>query len=98
MVMNEAGTVVQETEYFPFGLAIPKTAGSNKYLYNGKEKQPETGFLDYSARQYDATIGRWMVVDRFSEKYLEYSPYQYAGDNPIKYVDESRTMMLIINR
>jgi hypothetical protein len=23
MVMNETGTMVQETEYFPFGLAIP---------------------------------------------------------------------------
>jgi len=36
MVMNEAGIMVQETGYFAFGLAIPKTAGSNKYLYNGK--------------------------------------------------------------
>ncbi|WP_215239420.1 hypothetical protein [Dyadobacter helix] len=54
--------MVQETEYMPFGLAIPRAAGTNKYpggvpLYNGKEKQPETGLLDYRARQYDPTIG-----------------------------------------
>jgi RHS repeat-associated protein len=47
----------------PFGLAIEKTPGANKYLYNGKGKQPETGFLDYGARQYDPSIARWMVVD-----------------------------------
>jgi hypothetical protein len=41
MVMNEAGTMVQETEYFSFGLAIARTSGSNKYLYNGTELQPE---------------------------------------------------------
>jgi hypothetical protein len=41
MVMNEPGTPTQETEYFPFGLAIPKVAGTS--LYNGKEKQPEAG-------------------------------------------------------
>jgi RHS repeat-associated protein len=85
--MNVAGTIVQESEYMPFGLAIPRTAGANKYLYNGKEKQPETGWLDYGARQYDASIGRWMVVDPLAEKTLSFSPYAYANDNPISMVD-----------
>jgi hypothetical protein len=31
----------RKTEYFQFGLAIPRIPGSNKYLCNGKEKQPE---------------------------------------------------------
>ncbi|MDQ1086543.1 DUF6443 domain-containing protein [Siphonobacter sp. SORGH_AS_1065] len=38
MVMNEGGTIIQETEYFAFGLSIAKTVGPNKYLYNEKEK------------------------------------------------------------
>jgi RHS repeat-associated protein len=87
VVINEAGVVVQETEYFPFGLEIPTTAGANKYLYNGKEKQPETGYLDYGARQFDPSIGRWMVVDRFSEKFINASPYQNALNNPISNID-----------
>jgi RHS repeat-associated protein len=87
MVMNEAGTMTQETEYFSFGLGIPKIAGTNKYLYNGKEKQPETGWLDYGARQYDASIGRWMVVDPLADVSRRWSPYNYGYDNPALNVD-----------
>jgi RHS repeat-associated protein len=59
-------------------------ASDNKYLYNGKEKQELTDWLDYGARIYDPSLGRWHCVDPL-EQY--HSPYNYAGNNPINNVD-----------
>jgi RHS repeat-associated protein len=56
-------------------------------LYNGKELQEETGNYDYGWRRYDPAIGRFFTQDRFSEKYYDFSPYQYAANNPIKFID-----------
>ena len=81
-------TVTQTTNYYPFGLATTTTGTSkNKYLYNGKEIQPSNGYYDYGARMYDASVGRWFVVDALAEKYFKYAPYIYTLNNPIKYID-----------
>jgi RHS repeat-associated protein len=42
---------------------------------------------DYGARNYDPTLGRWENVDNMAEKYHSNSPYVYANNNPIIYVD-----------
>ncbi|HEY4785682.1 MAG TPA: RHS repeat-associated core domain-containing protein, partial [Bacteroidales bacterium] len=94
VVFNSSGTIEQSTDYYPFGLAFQNNnLDVNKYLYNGKELQDETlggtflGWLDYGARFYDPQIARWHVQDRFAEKCLNLSPYQYATNNPILFID-----------
>lgn len=36
---------------------------------------------------YDATLGRFMKTDRFLEKYVSLSPYQYGANNPVNNID-----------
>ena len=85
--------VVQSDEYYPFGLTFNsyqrENSTPNQYLYNGKEEQNELGlgWLDYGMRMYHPEIGRFFTQDRFADKYHALSPYSYAANNPILYVD-----------
>ena len=66
-----------------------KCSGTYKYKYNGKELQDELGLniYDYGWRDYDPAIGRFIKMDRFSEKYYDVNPYQYCVNNPIRFID-----------
>ncbi|QKJ30366.1 RHS repeat-associated core domain-containing protein [Mucilaginibacter mali] len=84
-------TVLQEDEYYSFGLrhGLYDASNNNRYLYNGKEIQTDlANQYDYGARFYDPVIGRWTSVDPLVEAGQEFgSPYGYVFDDPVKNTD-----------
>ena len=89
VVINKDGGVVETNHYYPFGGVFASTGNVQPYKYNGKELDTKKGlnWYDYGARHYDASLGRWFVVDPLAEKMNAWSPYAYCLNNPIRLID-----------
>ncbi|MGK6344270.1 DUF6443 domain-containing protein [Chryseobacterium sp. DT-3] len=90
--LSGSAEALEENNYYAFGLkheGYNVLAGNTSYTYgyNGKELQKETGWGDYGARMYMADIGRWGVIDPLAEQMRRYSPYNYAFNNPVSFID-----------
>ncbi len=80
-------TQIQTNDYTAFGVAISSDVSKNKYLYNGKELQDGTNWLDYGARMYYPELGRWMTIDPLADAMAHTSPYAYVYNNPVSFID-----------
>lgn len=93
MVFDHLGKIVETNDFEPFGNRIDNpnsVLSSNRYRFSGKEEQttgPESGLLDFGARMYNPTLGRWMAIDPLAEKYVSLSPYVYCANSPIMIID-----------
>ncbi|MCG8724248.1 hypothetical protein G1K63_12075, partial [Tenacibaculum finnmarkense] len=98
-VIDASNEIVEESNYYPFGLkhkgynSIKNigigNASAQKFGFGGKELQDELNldWYDVSARNYDPALGRWMNLDPLSEDMRRHSPYNYAFDNPVYFID-----------
>ncbi len=74
------------------GVRKKNRLSSYTYGFNGKENDPEanstgSGTQDYGMRIYNPSLGRFLSVDPLTKKYPELTPYQFASDNPIEFID-----------
>ena len=92
---QENSEITQENHFYPFGFNMEGTWQNtpsvldNKYGYNGKEYNDDFGlnWNDYGARMYDPAIGKWNGFDAMAEAYQAMSPYHYAMNNPMRFID-----------
>ena len=91
-VIDENGNIEQINHYYPFG-GIFEDAGLNQnqqqMKYNGKEFDNSNGLntYDYGARQYFPALPIWDRIDMLCEDTPNVSPYAYAKNNPLRYID-----------
>ncbi len=94
-VIEPTTEIIEESNYYPFGLEhrgysnVVRGTENNYQTYNGKEHVQELGlnWHDFGARNYDASLGRWFSIDPLTEEMRRYSPYNYAFNNPIRFID-----------
>lgn len=87
--------ILQVANYYPFGMEMAENGyenvlePENKFKYSGKELQDDLDldWYDYGARMYDASVGRWMVIDPLAEAYNSTSPYTYVLNQPTQAID-----------
>jgi RHS repeat-associated protein len=58
-----------------------------RYRFCGKERDEESGLYYYGARYYAPWCCRFVSVDPLAGDYPYYTPYQYAGNQPIISID-----------
>ncbi|WP_422107279.1 DUF6443 domain-containing protein [Winogradskyella sp.] len=100
--IDSSTEIIEENNYYPFGLqhkgyndvvSANVNSVAQKFKYNGKELQDDDvngnslDWHDYGARNYDASLGRWMNLDPMSEFYYYSSTFTYAANNPLSYID-----------
>lgn len=84
--------ILENHHYYPFGLKLQLddlVISNSPYQFGNKEMHEEMSieWLDFGTRWYDPAMGRWNSVDPKAEDFFDLTAYNYAFNNPIKWID-----------
>ena len=85
--------ITQSNSYGAFGEDLPSISyfkaqwKKDEFRFTGQENLPETGYTDFGARFYDNIVPRFITIDPLAEVSRRFSPYTYAFDNPLRFID-----------
>jgi RHS repeat-associated protein len=92
--------VTQSFAYYPYGQQMPGQSSDNSTVENGSYKFGFNGKLrddfwhdipgshyDFGARIYDSRIGRFLSRDPLQKLYPHLSPYAFAANSPVVFID-----------
>ena len=85
--------VISLTDYYPFGSPMPRKKVSStgyRYGFNGKEFDEGAMLTDYGFRMYNSAIGRFFTTDPMKVTLNSYSPYHYALNSPIYFMEDGQ--------
>ncbi len=96
VVRGSDGAVVQRLDYDAFGRVLSDTnPGFQPFGYAGGLYDPDTHLVRFGAREYDAETAQWMTPDPAGVA-GGLNPYEYAGGDPIDFVDRSGEHPLVV--
>ena len=86
--MAADGTPTASYDYWPYGKVLRKCgADATRFRFTGHERDQESDLDFMQYRTYASELLRFLQVEPAADKYPSLSPYAYAGNNPLKFID-----------
>lgn len=100
VVANATGTVVEESDFQPFGVERVITDNlDNNYKFTGHERDTESSLDHTLYRQYSSSLGRWQSPDRMAGKpdnAQSWNRYSYVMNDPTNSIDPAGLLTLVL--
>jgi RHS repeat-associated protein len=88
VVDASSGAVVQRIDYDEWGVTLNDSNPSfTPFGFAGGLHDEEVGLERFGARDYDPTMGRWLIKDPILFRGGDLNLFQYAGTDPVNVVD-----------
>lgn len=91
-ITDSNGAIASSQRYLPFGAVRPDLSGiaQTDFGYTGQRNMSSLGIMDYKARFYDQSIGRFLQPDTIVSNPAgpqTWNRYSYVSNNPINFTD-----------